>query len=772
MAICFFLVSCVLAIGLGVGIVKINEYNSAMRGSLQRLFFIAALTVMFNAFGVIFNDEMLATLFYGLYFASADWLVIMLLDFTKDYTDCKDNISLFKTVVCIIAAIDTISMTANTFTHHVFECVQTALPGGGSCYAVIHVIFGYGVPLYSVHLLYDYIIVFLILLMLWLKVCHSVKLYRKKYLMLMWSFVLVLTFNIGYRFVDIPIDISPITYSGLALVSAYFVLFYTPKTVIGQLLALSVEDMESAVMCFDRDGNCVHANEMCRRIFNAHDSLKAVEEYFVKWRGDKQIEDFKEESWKEDYVLEDGETHYFENHFKFLLDDKGHYLGSFFTMVDQTETYRNLELEHYNATHDFLTDIYNRERFFEQAAAVLEEDPDTERVVVCIDVKDFKVVNDLFGEETGNRILKRIAGLMRRDAVHEDTRYGRLEADRFAMCMREEYFHESDYAEYLEDLKKIVNSSVYKMHVHVGVYHITDPTLSVSVMCDRAFTAIRRIKDNYQQIVSYYSENMGNSSQREKVMVGEFDRAIAAGEFQIYLQPQIAVRGYDVLGAEALVRWDHPVRGMISPAEFIPVFEKSGNIARLDCYVWELACKQLNAWKEQGREGLHISVNISPKDFYFVDVYETLTSLVERYEINPAYLKLEITETALMEELNKQVDLLCRLRDYGFQVEIDDFGSGYSSLNTLQDIEVDVLKLDRGFLRKTSHEERSRTIMNSVIDMSKSLGLTVVTEGVETLEQVEYLTQAGCDIFQGYYFAKPMPIKEFEAKYFQAANAN
>lgn len=772
MAICFFLVSCVLAIGLVVGIVKINEYENPLSKPLQLLFLAAALTVMFNAVAVVVPGKTVAMLFYGLYFASADWLVIALLDFTKLYTDSRDGTKGFKRFVCLLAAIDTISMIVNVFTHHVFTCEQVALSEGSFCYTVVHQTLSSGISIYGVHLAYDYFLVAMILWMLFYNIKYSVRLYRKKYIVITWTFLLILAFNIGYRFVDVPVDVSPITYSGLALVSAYFALFYVPKTVVGKLLELSVEDMESAIMCFDRDGKCMHANEQCRYIFKTQGSLAPVEEYFEKWRGDRTVEEFKEESWQEEYVLEDGETHYFETHFKFLLDERGRYLGSFFTMSDRTESYRKLEIERYNATHDYLTDIYNRERFFEQAAAVIAEDPDAKRVVVCIDVKDFKVVNDLFGEETGNRVLKRIAGLMRRDATHKDTRYGRLEADRFAMCMREEYFHESDFEEYLEDLKKIVNSSVYKMHVHVGVYHITDPAMSVSVMCDRAFVAIRRIKDNYQQVVSYYSENMGNSSQREKVMVGEFDRAIAAGEFQIYLQPQIAVHGYDVLGAEALVRWDHPVRGMISPAEFIPVFEKSGNIARLDCYVWELACRQLREWKDQGREGLHISVNISPKDFYFLDVYETVTSLVERYEINPAYLKLEITETALMEELNKQADLLCRLRDYGFQVEIDDFGSGYSSLNTLQDIEVDVLKLDRGFLRKTSHEERSRTIMNSVIDMSKSLGLTVVTEGVETQEQVEYLTEAGCDIFQGYYFAKPMPVKEFEAKYFQAASAN
>ena len=765
----FFILSCILALGLVIGVVTINKYENVMRRSLQVLFVMAALTALCNGVAVVSDSETLAVLCYGLYFAFADWLVIALLDFTRLYTDSPQGTLLFKGVVYVLAIADSLSMIANAFYNHVFICEPASVPGGDICYTVVYQTSAAGIPIYGVHLAFDYMLVFLVLLMLFYNIFTATSVYRRKYVMPAISFVVILTGNIGYRFWDFPVDFSPILYFGLAIFSAYFALFYVPKDVVAKLLSLSVEDMDSAVMCFDKDGKCMYANEQCRRILGAQKSLEPVEAYFEKWQGDKQVEDFKEETWKEEYVLEDGELHHFETQFKFLLDQKGRFLGSFFTMADRTEAYRKLEIEKYNATHDYLTDIYNRERFFEEAAKLLEEDPETPRVVVCIDVKDFKVVNDLFGEETGNRILKRIAGLMRRDALHEDTRYGRLEADRFAICMREEYFHEEDYEEYLEDLKKIINSSVYKMHVHVGVYHIVDPTLSISVMCDRAFVAIRRIKDNYQQIVSHYSENMGNSSQREKVMVGEFDRAIAAGEFQIYLQPQIAVRDYDVLGAEALVRWDHPVRGMISPAEFIPVFEKSGNIAKLDCYVWELACKQLRSWKEQGREGLHISVNISPKDFYFLDVYETLTALVERYEINPAYLKLEITETALMEELSKQVDLLSRLRAYGFQVEIDDFGSGYSSLNTLQDIEVDVLKLDRGFLRKTSHEERSRTIMNSVIDMSKSLGLTVVTEGVETLEQVEYLTQAGCDIFQGYYFAKPMPIMEFEAKYFQAA---
>lgn len=770
MTIGFFVLSCLLAAGLLAGAAAMSRYEHSVRRHIQELFVAAAATILFNAFAVAVRDQRMATLLHGLYFAATDWLVLMLLRYTKCYTDAEDNKPLLKMLLYLGTVVDTVSMTVNAWTQHVFECVRADTFNGDSCYVVSPRVPTYGIPVYGLHLVFVYGMVLLVTLTFGIRMWQTVKLYRRKYELVVWSFVLILAVNIGYRFVNFPIDISPILYSVMALACFYFSLFYVPKSIVVKLLSLSVEDMENAIFCLDKDGKCVYANEQSRKIFGAEESLMPLEHYFQEWRNGKKEEELREETWKEEREM-DGETHYFEVHFRFLLDDRGNYVGSFFSVTDRTEDYRELEMERYSATHDYLTDIYNRERFFERVEALLKSGPEVKRVIVCIDVKDFKVVNDLFGEETGNRILKRIAGLMRRDAS-SGTLYGRLEGDRFAMCMREEDFIEERYTEYLEDLKKIVKSSVYRMHVHVGVYEIIDPSMSISVMCDKAFMAIRRIKDNYQQIVAYYTREMGNIMQREKVMVGEFDRAISAGEFHMYLQPQVAVNGYDILGAEALVRWDHPVRGMISPAEFIPVFEKSGYITRLDRYVWEQACKQLRIWKDQGREDLHISVNISPKDFYLINLYDTFTSLVEHYGISPSNLKLEITETALMEEISKHMDLLGKLRDYGFHVEIDDFGSGYSSLNTLKDIEVDVLKLDMGFLRKTSHEERSIIIMNAVINMSKNLGLTVVTEGVETADQVEYLTKAGCDIFQGYYFAKPMPVRDFEMKYFADKNAN
>lgn len=764
MTLFYYLLSAALICGLTIGIFHLKEMKHEMCRYVQYLFFGAIMALSGGLLFVASTTNGTAVFWKGIYFASVDWMLLFFLAYSEKYTGVADVPRTIKYGLYLYAVMDTVSMIANVKWHHVFSCENVITASGRSYLRVRTYVPEYGVPLYGVHLVFDYGLVALTAVLYMIAISRNVKIYRKRYVFLMWICVVVPMITMVMRAAPATVDFSPLLYGLVVLACAYFALLYMPKELMNKLLLLAVDDSENGMLCFDKDGQCIYANEMCRKLYRSGKNLSIFTKYYTKWRESQEEELLREKSWVESYETQE-ETRMYEVHFRFLLDNRGNMVGSLFSVLDKTEAYRELEIEKYNATHDYLTDIYNRERFFKEVSEALKRRPEVKRLIACIDIKDFKVINDLFGEETGNQVLKRIAGLMKRDAG-PDTIYARLEADRFALCMREEDFHEEDYRQYLDELKKILNRSIYRMHGHIGVYHITDPSLSVSVMCDRAFIAISRIKDSYQQFVCHYTENMGLAVQREKVLVGEFERAIRSGEFQMYLQPQVSVEGYSILGAEALVRWEHPVRGMISPGEFIPVFEKSGHITRLDAYIWELACKQLRIWKDQGREDLHISVNISPRDFYFINVFDTVKSLVEKYDVNPANLKLEITETALMEEISKYMVLLGQLREYGFQVEIDDFGSGYSSLNTLQDLEIDVLKLDMGFLRKTKHEERSRTIMNSVIDMSKNLGLTVVTEGVETQDQVNYLTKAGCDVFQGYYFAKPMSVADFEKKYF------
>lgn len=757
-----FVAGCfLLAIALLVGIILLRKVKNVVTPSIRFLFAAAIVTIVCYTVALLAVTEPVATLAHGMYFAFTDWLVIVLMLYAEKYTGIVKKNKIVKGVIYAGAVLDTVQMVLNAFTHHAFrvEKIRLRLFNKEEYFAVAD-----KRPMYHVHLLFVYSLVVIVFIILAVKVKRTLKLYRKKYLMVLYSFVCIMAFNVGYRFTDLAIDVSVVVYSVLAIAACYFSLFYVPKSIMVRLLSFSLKDMDSSIMCFDLEGKCVYANHMAYQMHELEekDGRSRMESLFLEWLSGRQVEGLEDKTWNEERVV-NGEVGYFEMQFKRLLDEGQNYIGCYFSMQDRTAERRKMEYERYRATHDELTGIYNKTGFYEKVREKLDQEPERKRYMICSDIKDFKLVNGLFGLEQGDQILKRIAEILRKEAL-EGSVYGRLSADRFAICVYEENFREWVFNDYIKELATMLPSAVYRMHIHVGVYPITEPDLEVSVMCDRAHLAVQRVKDDYQKVVVYYDDAANDAMQHERKLIGEFDTAVKEGQFTIFIQPQIAREGA-LLGGEALVRWLHPQRGMVPPGDFIPVFERTGFIHKLDRYVWELACAQLKRWKEQGKEHLHISVNISPKDFYNVDIYETFTGLVEQYQINPKNLKLEITETAIMEGLKQQLSLLERLRTYGFDIEIDDFGSGYSSLNTLKDIAVDVVKLDMGFLSETEHSDRSRTIMNAMISMSKQLGLSVVAEGVETKEQVAYLTDAGCDIFQGYYFSKPLSVADFEKKY-------
>jgi EAL domain-containing protein (putative c-di-GMP-specific phosphodiesterase class I) len=336
--------------------------------------------------------------------------------------------------------------------------------------------------------------------------------------------------------------------------------------------------------------------------------------------------------------------------------------------------------------------------------------------------------------------------------------------DRFALIMRKRDYREMKLVNQSAEVMKIANDVKYPLKVYLGVYEIDDVTMPVSMMCDRAMLAIASIKGDYQKQIAYYDEKLRNTVLREQELAAGLDRAIRDGEIEMYIQPQVAADG-TCMGGEGLVRWNHPTRGLLLPKDFLESFERNGLIVKLDLHVWELAARKLREWKDRGFGDRYISVNISPKDFFFVDIFKEFSSLVHTYGISPKNLKLEITETAIIADLPKQLALIKKLRAAGFSVEMDDFGSGYSSLNMLKDICVDVLKIDMEFLRESESKERSRTILRTIVALSRELGMPVITEGVETGDSVEFLKEIGCDMFQGFYFARPMTIAEYEKKY-------
>ncbi|MDE6917575.1 MAG: GGDEF domain-containing phosphodiesterase, partial [Lachnospiraceae bacterium] len=381
---------------------------------------------------------------------------------------------------------------------------------------------------------------------------------------------------------------------------------------------------------------------------------------------------------------------------------------------------------------------------------------------VRIDIDRFKMINNFYGVKEGDRVLQSVASELRRISTAFDRFvYGRVENDVFAVCMP---FQEEN----IELLVKALQINLrrankdYNIKISCGVYVINDDAMEVSEMYDRAFLAAKSCKGKFSQSIAYYNESMVENMRQEQFVINEVNRAIDEEQFEVYLQPKIDLTTDCSYGAEALVRWKHPEKGMIAPDEFIPVYEKNGIIGKLDQYMWRSVCKLLRRWLDEGREPNPISVNVSRVNIYNPHLVKILRKLITEYQIPPELLNLELTESAFIEDQDLVMNTMSSLRRLGFKIMMDDFGSGYSSLNVLKDIEVDYLKVDMKFLQDQELSGKAEKVLTSVIRMAKWLHLPSIVEGVETPEQVDFLKCIGCEYAQGYYYAKPLTVAEYE----------
>lgn len=410
--------------------------------------------------------------------------------------------------------------------------------------------------------------------------------------------------------------------------------------------------------------------------------------------------------------------------------------------------------------HDRLTGLYSKEFFYQRVKELLMQNPDREYDIICSDIDNFKLINDIFGIPAGDRLLCSVAD-MYKDLVGENGICGRFNADQFA-CLLE---RRNDYTdEYFVHAEEKINSifNIKSVVMKWGVYPIVDRSISVEQMCDRTFLAVRSIKGRYGVHFATYNNMLRNSLLREQEITDSMEKALAEKQFVIYLQPKYSVEDKRLAGAEALVRWDHPKWGLLPPGEFIPLFERNGFITKLDQYVWDKVCEILKEWNNKGYCGVPISVNVSRADVYQMDLAEALTTLVNRYGLSQSNLHLEITESAYTENPEQIIETVENLRKLGFVIEMDDFGSGYSSLNMLNRMPLDILKLDMQFIQNETTKAGSRGILHFIMDLAKWMKLSVVAEGVETSEQLERLREVGCNYVQGYYLGRPMPCRDFE----------
>lgn len=424
----------------------------------------------------------------------------------------------------------------------------------------------------------------------------------------------------------------------------------------------------------------------------------------------------------------------------------------------------------YLAEFDVLTGIYNKSKFFMKTVELLHLYKEKQFAFIRCDIDRFKLINTFYGTESGDQLLKFMARKVEEFALKfEHHTYGRIEGDTFAFCVP------YDYEAILEGISEINESlecydTNYNIIASYGIYIIDDYEIPVDFMLDRASLAAKKGKGNYTHTIEFYDNYLSEELFREQEITNTMNSALEDGQFVVYIQPKYDLGTKEPVGGEALVRWKLPDGKMNSPGEFIPIFEKNGFITKLDLYIWERVCIIMRQWLDQGKRVEPISVNISRVDLYNPKLADTLIHLTEKYNIPPKLFNLEITESAYIDNPDVMCNVMMKLQRKGFVIMMDDFGSGYSSLNILKDINVDVLKIDMKFLSKTAIPGRGENIVASVVRMAKWLNIPVIAEGVESKEQADFLHSIGCEYCQGYYFAKPMPVDEYE-KLFEETGA-
>lgn len=408
---------------------------------------------------------------------------------------------------------------------------------------------------------------------------------------------------------------------------------------------------------------------------------------------------------------------------------------------------------------DALTGLYTRDYFFEYAHQLNARKSDEERApmdAIVLNLTNFHMVNELYGRATGDKILKTVASSIQELIQESGGIACRYDADGFYLYTAQHWNYDKPLSRIAYHLSQFLKES--EIQIRMGVCQETFLSTSIEQRFDRAMQACNSLRGVYGSAFVIYDKQMYDQEVFEARIIADFAEAVKTKQFKVCYQPKYNIKGQKpVLSSmEALVRWEHPELGNISPSKFIPQFEKNGLIQQLDRYVWQEAAMQMAKWKKEYGKIIPVSVNVSRVDLFDPKIIDFLTSVVEKNHKEKDKFLLEITESAYIDNSDQIVQIVSQIRNAGFKVEMDDFGSGYSSLNMLVAMPIDVLKLDIGFIRNITTDKKAYYMVRVVMQIAKNLGIQVVAEGVETKEQYELLKSAGCDIIQGFYFSKPI----------------
>ena len=748
--------SIILLFCLAATEIQRRKHPGRVSSGLRLVFLFMTFPLFGNFLAIFAEDEPTSRSGYTILLLGLGLLSFNLVSFVMDFCEFKFRNSPIQYIVLTLFSLYSLSVCLNPFLHHVFDVKESYLEDGHKYYDIIS-LWGRYAGFAVIELM------FVIMIFALVVKCNRISsAYFEKYILLIISLFICTLFEAYFMFSDNPIDLIIVGYILCGVMSFYLSFFYKPIFIRPRLTNSVVENHNDGIIFYDANANALYANDQAFNILEVEerDPDKCTDRLIEIMGGADIHSNFElPTKYKDAY----GNTRYLIINHKLMKDSRKLDIGSFFSIHDNTSEVRLDERRRYLSRHDELTGLYNRSTFIEEVDEMRKKNPDTAYCMIVSDINDFKLVNDIFGRESADRTLINIASMIEKTA-YSGSVYCRWGSDVFASFTRKE---DVDYAKFENMLKTTPVEDEHINHpiiVHVGVYEMAPgENIETAVMVDRATLAIGTIKNDISHRIAIYDEKLRADKIWEQRITAELPDAIASGQIIPFIQPQYNFKG-ELEGGEILVRWNHKTEGLLSPIRFIPVFEKNGMIATIDKCMWESACSILKRWESEGggREKLNLSINISPKDFYFMNIYQEITSLVEKYGITPARLRLELTESAIMNNPKENMKTINALRDYGFTIEMDDFGSGYSSLNMLKDMPVDVLKIDMVFLGKTTDFAKSKIILSSIVNMANSLNMPPITEGVETKEQRDMLVDMGCKLFQGYYFSKPVPVSEFE----------
>ena len=409
---------------------------------------------------------------------------------------------------------------------------------------------------------------------------------------------------------------------------------------------------------------------------------------------------------------------------------------------------------------DFLTKLYTKEFFYEYANQIKESNPNVSMDSIVLNLTNFHLINEIYGRDYGNILLQTIADEITQLAEDSHGIGCRDNADVFYIYLEWLGSYEELLARIQLHLSELLKET--EINVRMGVCRGDFPSISAQQSFDRALCACNTLRGNFESSFAIYDEKMHSEEIKKARLLSDFADAVDKRQFRVFYQPKYNIQGEKpVLSSfEALVRWEHPEFGKMKPDFFISQFEKNGLIQKLDKYVWKEAAEQMRKWKEIFGKTLPVSVNVSRVDLHDPKIVDYLLQITQENGIEPGEFLLEITESAYLDDTSILLNTVNKMREAGFKVEMDDFGSGYSSLNMLAVLPVDAIKIDIGFIRKIIYDEKTLYLVQVILAIAEKFNIPCIAEGVETKEQLDLLKEAGCDIVQGYYFSKPIPADE------------